>query len=223
MSLELVSFDLCPFVQRSVITLLHKSVEHEITYIDLADPPPWFNAISPLGKVPLLKVDGEVLFESAVINEFIDETTGKPIMPQDDALLRARNRAWIEFASNLVGTQYRLTTAEDKEGFERERKAYCESLTILEKQLSAAGPYFNGDKFSLVDTAYAPGFMRERILERFNPIMREADFPKYRLWGDALLALAEVKDSVVSDFSERYLSYFNKINSFALKSSALKN
>ena len=76
MDLELVSFNVCPYVQRSVITLNHKECDYKITFIDLSNPPDWFLEISPLGKVPVLKVDGtEVLFESAVINEFIDDMT----------------------------------------------------------------------------------------------------------------------------------------------------
>jgi len=101
---ELVSFKICPFVQRARITLLHKRVPHTVTNIELKEPPTWFPAISPLGKVPLLRVDGgTVLFESAVINEFIDETTTPPLHPADP-LARAQNRAWIAYASELQGS-----------------------------------------------------------------------------------------------------------------------
>ena len=76
MDLELVSFKLCPFVQRSVITLKRKAAPYSIRYVDLADPPDWFLALSPARKVSLLVVDGtDVVFESAVINEFVDEVT----------------------------------------------------------------------------------------------------------------------------------------------------
>ena len=68
MDLELISTRRCPFVQRSIITLKHKNVPHKVTYIDVYDPPDWFKAISPLGKVPVLRVDGDtVLFESAAL------------------------------------------------------------------------------------------------------------------------------------------------------------
>ena len=85
--------NLCPYVQRSVITLLHKQVEHSITDIDLSNRPDWSSTMSPLGKVPVLRADGDtVLFESAVINEYIDETTAAPLQPADP-LLRAQNCA----------------------------------------------------------------------------------------------------------------------------------
>jgi len=214
MKLELVSFDLCPFVQRSIITLLYKNVEHSITYIDLDEPPAWFVDISPLGKVPLLKADDTVLFESAAINEFIDEVTGTPMMPTDPAE-RARNRAWIAFSSDLLSEQYRLTIAKDESSFQAARKAYCELLDTLENNL-ADGPFFNGKKLSLVDTAFAPIFVREQLLGRHHPIMRAADYPRYRAWESALMALPEVTNSVIDNFTTRFTTYFASRNSFAL-------
>ena len=53
---RLVSFNLCPFVQRSVITLNEKNAKYEIEYIDRANKPDWFLKISPLGLVPVLDI-----------------------------------------------------------------------------------------------------------------------------------------------------------------------
>ena len=93
MDLELVSFKTCPFVQRSVVTLLHKRAPYRIRYVDLADPPQWFLELSPAKKAPILVVDGEhVVFESAVINEFVDEVTPGRLHPSDP-LPRALNRS----------------------------------------------------------------------------------------------------------------------------------
>ena len=76
--LRLISFPLCPYVQRAAIALAEKGVDFERIDIDLANKPDWFLKLSPLGKVPVLVVeqDGreEVLFESAVIAEYLDET-----------------------------------------------------------------------------------------------------------------------------------------------------
>lgn len=106
-SLTLVSHHLCPYVQRAAIALSEKGVAFERITIDLAAKPEWFKAISPLGKVPLLRVarpdrGDAVLFESAVICEFIEETqAGTPLHPRDP-IERARHRAWIEFASAVL-------------------------------------------------------------------------------------------------------------------------
>jgi len=100
MTLKLVSFKACPFVQRVAITLQYKGIDYDIEYIDLGNPPEWFLAISPLKKVPLLIVDGTVIFESAVINEYIDEVYTPMLHPQD-LLMKAINRSWIEYCNNI--------------------------------------------------------------------------------------------------------------------------
>lgn len=107
---QLVSVPLCPFVQRPVITLLEKKVDFELTCIDLDDKPEWFTRLSPFGQVPTLCVGETVVFESAVINEYLDETNPPSLHPPDPlrkGVYRARN----EFGSSLLGDQYRLLTA----------------------------------------------------------------------------------------------------------------
>ena len=212
MSLELISFKTCPFVQRTAITLNHKNIEHKITFIDLANPPAWFLELSPLGKVPVLKVDGEVLFESAVINEYVDEITGGDLQPKDP-LARAKNRAWIEFASNMLGNSYMMKNAADKDGYEKFRATLQSQMQRIENQLGD-GPWFNGEVFSLADTAFAPVFMHDAVADyKFSIIDFEA-MPKIDLWSKRLLALPEVKNSVVADFETIYLKALENNNGY---------
>lgn len=213
MSLELISFKTCPFVQRAAITLGHKNVEHKVTYIDLADPPDWFLVLSPLQKVPVLKVDGEVLFESAVINEYLDEITGGDLQPRD-ALPRAKNRAWIEFASNMLGNSYMMKTAADQTSYEKYRDQLKLQLIRIENQLGA-GPWFNGKKFSLADTAFAPLFTHDAVANGQFSLLDPATMPKLQAWSQRLLALPEVKNSVVDEFESLYLGALERANSYS--------
>jgi len=214
MDLELISFKICPFVQRSVITLNHKNVPYRITYIDLADPPDWFHQISPFGKVPLLKVDDrEVIFESAVINEFIDEITPPSLQPEDP-LKKALNRAWIEFGSECLMTQFQLLMAKDEESFSRKREDLRRNLARIEEQLHD-GPYFNGTELSLVDAAYAPLFMRLRMLMEKGVVDEALCAPKCSQWSDALLALLAVKESVVKEFAALFFKHVKKLDGLA--------
>ena len=133
--IELISFKLCPFVQRSVIALLEKDIPFEITYIELDNKPDWFLEISPLGKVPVLRVDDDkILFESAVINEYLDEVTPPSLHPEDP-FEKARNRAWVEFGSTILMTSYRLRMAEDKETLTQEKNTITRQLQQLEQQV----------------------------------------------------------------------------------------
>ena len=207
MAYQLISFVICPYVQRSVITLKEKRVPFEITYIDLDHPPEWFPALSPMGKVPVLRVDQDrVLFESAVINEYLDETNPPPLHPQDP-WRRAHNRAWIEFGSNLIGRQYRMLMALDEDGFIQERDGLLADLRYVEQQLGE-GPFFNGAAFSLVDAAYAPLFMRLEIIEHLYPQGLFEPTPTVRAWSDALLARPSVRESVVADFQVQFRQRF---------------
>lgn len=81
----LVSFSICPFVQRSAILLEEKLQAYERINIDLANKPEWFLQLSPTGRVPALVVKDDnanptTLFESAVINEYLDEAFGTPLL-----------------------------------------------------------------------------------------------------------------------------------------------
>lgn len=199
-------------MQRAVITLIQKNVEHEVTFIDLADPPDWFLEISPLGKVPVLKVDDEVLFESAVINEYLDEITGGELQPKDP-LERAKNRAWIEVASNMLGNSYMMKTATDRESYEKYRDLLISQLHRVENRLGD-GPWFNGETFTLADTAFAPLFMRDAVGDHRFSVIDAATMPKLDAWAKRLLALPAVKNSVVADFETLYLKSIEKANGY---------
>ena len=64
--LTLISHHLCPYVQRAVIALTEKGVAFERVYVDLANKPDWFKALSPLGKTPVL--NREKLHELTAVN-----------------------------------------------------------------------------------------------------------------------------------------------------------
>lgn len=206
MDYELVSFKICPFVQRSRITLLYKRIPHTVTYIDLKSPPAWFAEVSPLGKVPLLRVDDcTVLFESAVINEFIDETTSPSLHPADP-LTRAHNRAWIAYASELQRSLFQVAMAATREKFDAARSRLLEQLGRLENE-PGDGPYFNGAAFSLVDASFAPLFMRLALLNEARPVHAAGAFPRITAWAMQLQALPAVCNSVVKDFPELYRAH----------------
>lgn len=207
---ELISFKLCPFVQRSVITLLEKKVDFSIQYIDLKNKPDWFLKLSPLGKVPVLRVADEVLFESAVINEYLDEIN-PPSMHPVTPLQKAKNRSWIEFGSSLLAEQFQMLHAKTEEEFMSKKESFIKKLEMLENHIQAE--YFNGDYFSLLDSAFAPLFMRLNILEKkLNDIFIKSD--RLKNWRDNLLKRESVRKSVVPEFEELFLEFIKKSGSY---------
>lgn len=209
MDLKLVSYSLCPYVQRSVITLLYKRARFQTEYIDLDDRPGWFSRISPLGKVPLLIVDRDtVLFESAVINEFVDDITPPRLQP-DDPLARALDRGWVEYGSQCIVDQYLVMTAPDRETFETACHKALAQLRRLEQRLGD-GPWFNDTRFSLVDATFAPVLMRYRILNARHPLFDPEEFPGLHRWWGALGELEAVRDSAPEDLEDRLMVYLRR-------------
>jgi glutathione S-transferase len=155
--LTLVSHALCPYVQRAAIVLKEKGVAFERVDVDLAHKPAWFLRLSPLGKTPVLQVGGEALFESAVICEYLDETF-PPRLHADDALVRARERAWMEFGSAVLNGIAVLYNAADDAALERAQAALRTRFEQLEAVLDETGPWFAGQRFGLVDAVFGPVF-----------------------------------------------------------------
>lgn len=199
--LTLVSFDLCPYVQRAAIALAEKGVPFERRTVDLADKPDWFKAMSPLGKVPLLQVDDEVLFESAVIVEFLEETQSTPLHPAAP-LERARHRAWMEFGSSILADIWMIETTADAAAFDARRRVLREKFARLEAELGQ-GPWFAGDRFTLVDAVFAPVFRYFDVFDRIVDLGAFDRLTKVPAWRRALAARPSVRDAVVADYEIR--------------------
>lgn len=198
---RLISFKLCPFVQRSVIVLKEKKVPFEIEYIDLANKPDWFLKISPTGKVPVLEVDGKVLFESAVIMEYLDEVNPPSLHPTD-ALEKAQDRAWIEFSSNLLVLQYQLSHTKSAEDYAARLISLRAGLARFDGEFR--GPYWHGENFSLVDAAIAPLFTRIGYTEKSLPEKVLSGMPRMTDYMQTLQRRESILDSVLPEVPEAY-------------------
>ncbi|NEU99436.1 glutathione S-transferase family protein [Bradyrhizobium uaiense] len=203
-ALKLISHKLCPYVQRAVIALHEKGVPFERIDIDLANKPDWFLKISPLGKVPVLVVTGDdgkevALFESNVICEYIEETqAGAKLHPQDP-LTRAEHRAWMEFGSAILGDLWGLETATDAAAFESKRQAVAAKFARVEAALGA-GPFFAGEKFSLVDAVFAPIFRYFDLFDQLTDLAVFTHTPKLRAWRSALAQRPSIRSAVSPDY-----------------------
>ncbi|MBC3918398.1 glutathione S-transferase family protein [Undibacterium sp. CY18W] len=194
----LISHQLCPYVQRAAITLTEKGLDFDRVDIDLANKPDWFLQVSPLGKTPVLLVDGQVIFESAVICEYLDETTPHRLHPQA-ALERAQHRAWIEFASATLNSIGGFYNAPDKQALNTKVTELKTKFAQLEKH-PGDGPYFSGENFSLVDAAFAPVFRYFEVFEQIADFGFFTDLPQIRAWRQALQARVSVQTAVSEDY-----------------------
>jgi glutathione S-transferase len=205
---RLISFELCPFVQRCVMILREKNVTYDIDYVDLSDRPDWFVELSPLGKVPVLEVtrdDGSkvVLFESVVINEYLDEVTEGSLLPADP-LDRAHSRAWVEFGTAVLGDAFSITAARDEAALAEILEKLGKKLDRLENEIDT-GPFFLGAGVSLVDAAFIPALQRLSWANEIHPAMAIFEGrPKVARWWNALAERESVRGSAVPDLREQF-------------------
>lgn len=211
--LTLVSHHLCPYVQRAAIALVEKRVPFERVNIDLSDKPDWFVAVSPLGKVPLLQVaddaSGAVIFESAVILEYLEETQPVPLHPATP-LARAHARGWIEFASAMLNGIARFYGARDQAAFDAEAAGLGRMADQLEAELNrrSDGDWFGGANFSLVDAAFAPVFRYFESFEAEAGLRLLDSRPRLSAWRRALSERPSVQSAVGQDYPERLRQFF---------------
>jgi glutathione S-transferase len=166
------------------MVLHEKGVEFETREVDLQNKSEEFLGASPTGKVPVTVVEGDSIYESNVINQFLDETLPDPLLMPKDPHERAHTRIWMSFADDDFFPSVFGASVGRKRGFTEERVARAKeklekTLDALEARL-AEREYLAGD-FSLADIAYAGNFVRLRKLEERGDVSLD-ERPNVAAW-----------------------------------------
>lgn len=205
--MKIVSFKICPFVQRVTALLETKSVNYDIEYIDLSNKPQWFLEISPNGQVPILITDdNHVLFESDAIVEYLDEVTGVPIS-SENPVKKAQDRAWSYLASKHYLVQCSAQRSSDKQILAERAKKLSKAFGKIEARLGE-GQYADGDRIGSIDIAWLPLLHRAAIVEERSGYNFLSGFPKVKRWQENLLASGIPNKSVSEDFVDRFSAFY---------------
>lgn len=188
--IEFVTAEVCPFAQRTHLTLMEKGLEYDHAEVDLKNKPAWFEAISPYSKVPVFKHDGAVIYESSIINEYIEECFPEPALMPSEPARRAAARIWIDYCNTrFIGAFYGVLSAKGG-GAQAEAAAKLTDLmiTMEDTGLAALGsdPYWLGAQVSLVDLAYWPFFERLPALTHYRGVEIPARCPRLAAWFEAM-------------------------------------
>ena len=136
--------------------------------------------LNPYAKVPVL-VDGDgVIYESAIVNEYLDEKFPATRLLPADYLKRARVRIWVDFFNSRIHP-----TAGDiahKRDVEKATKHMYAHLATLDREL--AGKNFIADDYSLADVTFIPFYTRR---ERYG-VTIDDNYPNLKRWGESLIA-----------------------------------
>ena len=142
---------------------------------------------NPYGKVPVLEDGDAVIYESAVIDEYLEEKYPQiPLMPKDP-YQRARARIWIDFANTRL-QQAAGNVAHDYQ-VEKSKEQMKQHLATLDHEMRNRD--FIAGAYSLADITYIPFFCR---LERYQATIGD-DIPNVKAWMNRLLSRPVVRNT----------------------------
>ena len=146
----------CPFSQRCRLVLFEKGMDFEIKDVDLFNKPEEISIMNPYGQVPILVERELTLYESNIINEYIDERFPHPQLMPADPVMRARARLFLfNFERELFVHVQTLENSNNQKAIEKARIQIRDRLTQLAPIL-LKNKYMLGDEFSMLDVAIAP-------------------------------------------------------------------
>lgn len=201
------------FSQRTRVVLLEKGINFTPIEIDLQNKPQGFTQISGYSKVPAIKHKDVAIYESAIINEYLDEVFPEPPLLPRDSAARAIARIWIDYANTrFVPAFNKLLRGKDIQEQQQGRREFTHALLYMEQQglgKLSDGQYFLGDRFSLVDISFYPWFERLPVLERFRNFTLPPETPRLQQWWNVVRDRESVQ--AVANPSSYYLELFTKI------------
>jgi RNA polymerase-associated protein len=150
----------CPFSQRCRFVLFEKGMDFEIRDVDLYNKPEDISIMNPYGQVPILVERDLILYESNIINEYIDERFPHPQLMPADPVMRARARLFLfnferELFVHVQQLERRDHNKDSSKLMERARQQIRDRLTQL-TPIFMKNKFMLGEDFSMLDVAIAP-------------------------------------------------------------------
>jgi glutathione S-transferase len=166
------------------MVLHEKGIDFEVHEVDLSNKSEEFLSVSPYGKVPVLSVNGTSLYESNIVNEYLEEVYDSPRLMPENPEERAIVRSWMAFADDyFFPSVYRvrmgLQRGSSEDEIQEAKGKLYDALSRLEHQLES-GEYLVGE-FTLADIAHAGNFHRLRVLANSGEVSFE-EYPKVMVW-----------------------------------------
>jgi glutathione S-transferase len=198
---------LSPFAARVVLAARHKGIKHKIIMPKDGTKTPAFLKMNPMGKMPVIKDGSTILFESAVILDYLDAKYKKKRIVPSAAKAAAQTRLiGAIFAEYVQGAMYPLfaqmnPATRDQAVVDAKFAELNRALDVAEG-LMAARPYAAGNSFSMADCfavptlfflgALAPGFGIANVLGERKKLNRYmAKMRKDKLVGGVLNEMGE--------------------------------
>ncbi len=157
--MELYSGTTCPFSQRCRFVLFEKGMDFEIRDVDVYHKPENIYSMNPYGQVPILIERDLILYESNIINEYIDERFPHPQLMPSDPVMRGRTRLFLHnFERELFSLVSILETRENRlnEQILSETRKKLRDRLIQLSPILLKNKFMLGDEFSILDVSISP-------------------------------------------------------------------
>jgi len=166
------------------MVLHEKGIDFEVHEVDLSNKSEEFLSVSPYGKVPVLSVNGTSLYESNVVNEYLDEVYESPRLMPENPEERALVRSWMAFADDFFfPSVYRvrmgLQRGYSEDEIQEAKEKLYDALSRLEHQLE--GRQYLLEEYTLADIAHAGNFHRLRVLVKSGEVPLHK-YPNVMAW-----------------------------------------
>ena len=153
--MTLYSGTTCPFSQRCRIVLFEKGMDFQIMDVDLFNKPEDLAVMNPYNRVPVLVERDLILYESNIINEYIDERFPHPQLMPADPVMRARARLFLFRFENEMFCHIDALEKGNQRNADAARNIIRDSLTTISPVFTRQ-KYMLGEEFSMLDVAIAP-------------------------------------------------------------------
>ncbi|KAK4327183.1 hypothetical protein Pmani_002330 [Petrolisthes manimaculis] len=182
----------CPFAQRAHLILAVKQVQHEFVLVNLKSKPEWLFEKNPLGKVPVLELDGQLLNESLMVCDCLEEMFPDPPLYPSNPWSRAKDRM---LAQQWSKGSFALHKIFFSQGDEKVMAAAVEeiqqSLDIYEEELVKRNTaFFGGDKPGMLDYMiwpWAERFQPAKLLLGEEGILPPSRYPALTRWMERMM------------------------------------
>jgi len=153
--MNLYSGTTCPFSQRCRIVLYEKGMDFQIIDVDMYNKPEDIAVMNPYNRLPVLVERDLILYESNIINEYIDERFPHPQLMPADPVMRARARLFLFNFEVELFSQIDFLEKGNQKQQEKARQQVADRLTelapVFQKQ-----KFMLGEEFSMLDVAISP-------------------------------------------------------------------
>ncbi|MBU6142576.1 MAG: glutathione S-transferase N-terminal domain-containing protein [Betaproteobacteria bacterium] len=145
----------CPFSHRCRFVLFEKGMDFEIRDVDLFNKPEDISVMNPYGQVPILVERDLILYESNIINEYIDERFPHPQLMPADPVQRGRARLLLFNFERELFVHVEALEKQDAKKIDKARVLVRDRLAQLAPVVTK-NKFMLGEDFSMIDVALAP-------------------------------------------------------------------